>query len=106
MRRRERRVKRLDAQPALVLREPRRRHEPDRAEAADVAVVQAAAVVEREGHAEELPLALRERSDAVVDEERAGEAGLDDEPVAGRQVEDHELRAPPRAVDARAAHAL
>src|SRR5881227_2235994 len=103
MRRRERRVKRLDAEPALVLGEPVGRHERDRAKAADVAVVQAAAAVEGEGHSQKRALTLGERRRAVVDEKCAGEARLDDEPVAGGEVEDDELRAPPRALDARAA---
>src|SRR2546423_12582355 len=104
MRRRERRVKRLHAEPADVLAEPLRRHEGDRAEAADVAVVEAPAVGEGERDADELLLALGERRRSVVGEEGASEARLHDEPVARREVEDDELRATPRALDARAAH--
>src|SRR5690349_9695161 len=99
----ERRVKRLDAECPDVLGEPLRAHERDRAEAADVAVVELPAVREVEGDAEEAALALRDP--ARVDEQGAGEARLDDEPVAGGEVEDDQLRPAPRSVDTRAADA-
>src|SRR4051795_12877425 len=96
--RRERRVKRLDAERGDVRVEARRRHQRERAEAADVAVVEVATIRERERDAEEAPLALRQR--ALVEEQGAGEPRLHDEAVARRQVEHDELRAPPRALDA------
>jgi hypothetical protein len=46
---------------------------------------------------------LRGRQRAGGKEERPGESRLDDKPVAGGEVEHHELGAPPAAEDARAA---
>ena len=81
----------------------RRVHEGDGAEAADVAVVQRAPVVEREGDGGVAALGVGER--AVIDEQGAGEARLHDDAVAGVELERDELRAPRAADDAGAGDA-
>ncbi len=90
-------VKRLGAERRGVRMKPLGRHEGNGAESADVAVVECAAVVEVEVERGVLPLAGGEI--AGVDEERPGEAGLHDEPVAGRKIDHGELSAPPAAED-------
>src|SRR5512132_3799357 len=98
MLRRECRVKGLDAERARVRVPSRRRHQRDRAEASNVAVVQGAAVVEAELERGVAALGVGERAVGWgVEQHRAGEARLHDYAVAGGKVEDDELGAAPRA---------
>src|SRR3954467_6546957 len=99
----EGRVKGLDAQRRGIAGEAFRRHERDGAEAADVAVVNRAAVVQAELHRRVRTLALRQIP--VIDEQRTGEAGLNDESVSAREIEHDELGAPPTALDDRSDNA-
>jgi hypothetical protein len=99
---RERRVKRLDAESGGVFGESPRRHDGDRSESADVAVVQGASIVEDELERGIPPLLRRKL--AGVDQQRAGKAGLHDESVARGEIEHNKLCAAPRARDGRARH--
>src|SRR6478609_10118341 len=83
----ERRVKRFRPQGAIEFRESRRRHEREGAEPANVTVRERAPITQREGYRD-----VGERlgwQRPVVDQERAGEARLDDEPIV-RVEEDHD----------------
>ena len=93
MLRRERGVKWLDAKSARVALEALARHERDRAEPADIAVVKIAAVVEMES--ERGVRSFRGRQRTATEEEGAGEPWLDDEAVAGIEVQHDELGAAP-----------
>ena len=103
MRAREAWVKRLDSERRGVLREPFRRHQGDGSQTTNVAVVQRAAVVQSQ--LDRGIAALLFGQIASIDEERAGEARLHDEAVAGRQVDHDELRAAPASTDRCARHA-
>src|SRR3954470_23559672 len=91
------RVKGLDAEFRRVELEPFGPHQRERAETANVPVMDRASVLEDELDGRVRALLLGKV--AAIDEERAGEAWLDDEAVAGREVENHELGAPPPARD-------
>src|SRR5689334_11555185 len=95
----EGRVKGLDAERGRVVSEARRGHERDGAEAADVPIVKRASIAQTELDGGVRSLALGEV--AVIDEQRAREAGLHDEAVSAGQVEHHELCATPAALDDR-----
>src|SRR5215203_2914824 len=95
MERREGGVKRLDAERGGVVVPALRAHQRDGAEAADVAVMEGASVVETQVQRGVAALAVGEGMLRVLEQQRAGEAGLHHEPLARRQVEHDELRAPP-----------
>ena len=98
MRRREGWVKRLDAECAGVFVEPLRRHQRDGPETTNVAVVQIATVVERQ--MQRGVAALRDSGRGPRDQQqRARESRLDDDAVAGREIEHDELGAPPARLD-------
>src|SRR6185312_5184517 len=92
-------IKRLDAKAGRVPRELIRRHERDGAESPDVSVVERSAVVERELDRRVAPFLWWQL--AGVDEQRAGEARLNHEPLAGGQIEDDELGPTPDVLDRR-----
>ena len=94
---RERGVKRLDAQCLDVFLESLGRHQRDGAEAANVAVVEVARVIEREVKRGVRCFPLRQGPGRQ--EQRAGEARLHDDAVARAQVEHDALRASPAAHD-------
>src|SRR4051794_18889786 len=94
---RKRRVKRLYAEGGHVLREAIGTHERKGAEAADVAIMQVAPVVEAKAQRGVRGFRLRERSSA--EQQGAGESRLDDDAVAGVEVEHDELGAAPAAAD-------
>src|SRR5436305_5826059 len=98
------RVKGLGAKFGGVKLKPVGSHQRERAEPPNVPVVNRASVLENELHSRVRALPLGEV--AAIDEERAGESRLDDEPIAGRQVEDDQLRAPPTPRDRCARGAL
>src|SRR4051812_48499165 len=100
----EGRVKGLDAQRRGIAGEAFRGHERNGAKAADVTIVNRAAVVQAELYRRVRTLALRQVP--VIDEERAGEAGLHDESVSTREIEHDELGAPPATLDDRADNAM
>src|SRR5215217_1363072 len=91
----ERRVKRLDAERRGVLREARGTHQRQRPEAANVAIVEVTAVVQREAHGGVRSLVLGERT--ATEEQRTGESGLYDDAILRVEIEHDELRAAPRA---------
>src|SRR3954469_10616609 len=90
-------VKGLDAKFGGVKLKPLGAHQRERAEPPNVPIMDRASVIESELHSRVRTLALRQV--APVDEERASEARLDDQPIAGREIEDDELRAPPTPRD-------
>src|SRR5215208_315571 len=91
----ERRVKRLDAQCRRVCVEARRVHERHRAQASDIAIMELSSIVQREAHRRVWRLYRRQWT--AAQEERAGEAGLYDDPVARVEVQNDQLGATPRA---------
>src|SRR5688500_17533795 len=97
MRRREGMVKRLHTQSAGVRGETLPIEDGDRSQTPNVAIVQRPAVAESERERRISSFALRQRT--LVEEQRPREAGLHDEVVAGREVEDDQLRAAPYARD-------
>ena len=103
MLRREGWVKRFGAQSGIQFRKTQRSHQGEGAEPADVAVGESASVVqsERDGYVAE----RFGRKGAVVDEERAGEARLDHDSVAGVEGDHDGLGAAVAALDARSQHA-
>src|SRR3954462_906984 len=90
-------VKGLDAKFGGVKLKPFGPHQRERAEPPNVPVVDRASVLESELHSRVRALSFGEV--ATIDEERASEARLDDQSIAGREVEHDELRAPPAACD-------
>ena len=101
---RERAVKGLDAERRRVAREPAGIHQCHRSKPTNVAVVQRSTIVEDELDRRVLALAFWKM--AGVNQQGAREARLDDKALASREVEDDELRAPPRSGDPRADDAL
>src|SRR6059058_1770172 len=97
-------VKWLDAQSAGVFVEARGIHECHGPEAAHVAVVKCASIVEGELHRRVLAQLRRKR--AVVDQESARKPRLHDEPIAGGEVQHDQLRTAPRSFDCDACGAL
>ena len=93
----KRTVKWLDAEFSRVLFETIRIHQRNRSESPDVGVVQSSAVVEVEPQRRIVELGPRES--AVVDQERAREARLYDDSVAGVEIDHHELGPAPAAED-------
>src|SRR3954471_24226583 len=86
-------VKGLDAKFGGVKLKPLGSHQRERTEPPNVPVVNRAPVLESELHSRVRALSFGEV--AAIDQKRASEARLDDQPIAGREVEDDELRAPP-----------
>src|SRR5688500_13712043 len=93
----EGRVKWLNGKPFRVAVELPRAHERHGPEAADVAVVQRATIIERELERGVRELAFGERS--LVDEQGTSEPGLNDQRVTGRELDDDQLRPPPAPRD-------
>ena len=100
----ERSVKWLDAELRGVALESLRIHQGDGAKSANVAVVERAIVIKNE--LDRRVLAFVFRQIARVDQKCASEAGLYDQAIARRKVEDNELRAPPGVCEPRADDAL
>src|SRR5436190_1928910 len=98
------RVKGLDAKRRGVAGKPVSAHQRERSESPNVSVVDGASVTERELDCRVFPFAIRQT--AGVDEQGAREAWLDDEMVAGAQVEHDKLRAAPAPRDGRSGGAL
>jgi len=94
------RVKWLDPKLGRVFVEPFRRHESDRAEPPNVAIVNGAAVSERELQRRVAELALVEVV-AGVYQQGAREPRLNDDPISAREIQDDELRPPPCSGDRR-----
>src|SRR6266516_4228788 len=100
----ERGVKWLDTERRGVAFKSIGTHERESAEAPDIAVVERAAVVQRELDRRVLAFTVREV--AGVDEQRTREPRLHDEVLAGRKVQDDELCATPAARDCGTGDAL
>lgn len=92
---RERRVKGLDAESAGILLPSSGGHERDGAKAADVAVMEVATIVEGEMQGGVRRFGRRKRS--AAQKKGTGESGLDDDSLAGVQVNDDQLCAAPAA---------
>src|SRR5690348_13352657 len=95
MLRRERGVKGLDAESVRVALEALRGHERHGAEPADVAIMEIATVVESQPEGGVRRLFGREG--AAAEEQGAGEARLDDDSIAGIELENDQLRSAPAA---------
>src|SRR6476659_9519379 len=97
MRCRERTVKWLDAEFPRVLFETIGIHQRNCAESSHIGVMQSSAVVEIETHRRIVELVAVKIS--VVYQERACEARLYDEAIAGVEVDDYQFGATPAAKD-------
>src|SRR5688500_18630850 len=93
----EGRVKRLGTERGFVARESAGIHESHGAEASNVAIVNGASVGEADS--DRGVTELDRWQAAIVEKQRSGETGLDDDPVTGGQVQNHELRTPPASSD-------
>src|SRR5215467_7574919 len=93
----ERAVKWLDAERGRVLVESLWRHHGHRAQAADVTVVEGASVVECESDRGVAAFVIGKSP--VVDQQRASESRLYDDPVSGGQRNHDELGASPTSLD-------
>jgi len=98
-------VKWFDAKNGRVFLESLRRHERDRSEPPNVAIVKCSAIGQIEAKSGVVKLALVEVS-AAIDQQCACESWLDDDSIFAGEVEHDELRSSPRAMDRRAGHAL
>ena len=101
MRGRECTVKWLNAEFPRVLFETIGIHQRNGSQPADVGVVKSSAVVEIES--ERGIVELRSCESPVIDQQRARESGLDDDPIAGVEIDHYELGATPAAKDGRIA---
>src|SRR2546423_9881255 len=95
----KRTVKRLDAEFVGVLFETTRIHQRNCAEPAHIGVVQSSAVIQLEPQSRIIELVSVKVS--VVDQESSRETRLYDEPIAGVQIDYHELGPTPAADDCR-----
>ena len=93
----ERGVKGLATEPGGVSGKPLLAHERQRAEPSNVAIVNRTTILEAKLNGRVRAFALRQIS--RVDEQRAGEAWLDNHAIAGGEIEDDELGASPTAID-------
>src|SRR5690242_19667189 len=99
----ERGVKRFRPENGVEFRETRRRHEREGAEPPNVAVHEAAPILQPEGDGD-----VRQRlgrKGAVVHQECSGEARLDDDPIARVEYDDYGFGAAIASLAARAADA-
>src|SRR3954468_14554273 len=102
MRGSKRTVKWLYTELRRIFRESALIHERDSTEPTHVGVVESSAVIEVEAHRRIVE--LRALKTPVVDQQSAGEPRLYDDPVAGVEIDHHQLGASPAANDRCAAH--
>src|SRR5689334_13045723 len=95
-------VKGLDAEPSGIALEHLGRHQGDGAKTPYIAIMQRSTVAETELESRVAALLVGEI--AAVDEQRAREARLNDDTVAGGEVHYYELGTSPRALDRGPAH--
>src|SRR6185503_18345146 len=96
----ERGIKGLNAQAGGVFGKPLLAHDRDGAEATDVSVMQNAPIAEREGDSRVAALGVGKG--AIIEQQSTGETRLNDDSIAGREVDHDQLCASPAALDRRA----